>query len=222
MSCISLGEYDDTVGLRSDYNLYYCETGTPAFKIANTYFTFAQWQAFGYDTHSVVINPNFIDFTNFVPSAPLNYGTNLGSAWQTGLTANAGWSTSTMPATANQGAIWQVGARVAQNTILTPAVLPNPGQGQPAFDTSTISVSAYPNPYVSEVNFNITSPVSGEGTLEIYDLSGSQVAWVLAGDFMAGSLKTVTYRFGPTQRQLLIYIFKIGNKIIRGKLLPRE
>jgi hypothetical protein len=222
VSCISLEEYDDTVGLRSDYNLYYCETGTPTFKIANTYFTLAQWQAFGYDIHSVVVNPNFIDFTNFVPSAPLYYGTNLGTSWQTGLAANAIWSTSAMPATANQGNVWQVGARVVPNTILTPAVLPNLGLVQDSPDSGAISVSAYPNPYASEVNFNITSPVSGKGTIEIYDILGSEVARVFVGDIMAGSPKTVTYRLGPTQRQLLIYILKIGNKIIRGKLVPRE
>ena len=33
-----------------------------------------QWQAMGYDTHSDVINPNFIDFPNFVQPAPLYYG----------------------------------------------------------------------------------------------------------------------------------------------------
>jgi hypothetical protein len=60
VSCISLEECDDTVGLRSDHNLFYCETGTPAFKIANTYFTLAQWQALGYNKNSGVVNPTLI------------------------------------------------------------------------------------------------------------------------------------------------------------------
>jgi hypothetical protein len=112
VSCISLGEFDDTVGLRSDYNLFYCEIGIPTFKIAGKYFTLPQWQSLGFDTHSVVANPNFLDFTNFVPISPLEYGTNLDPAWQEGLAGNAIWSTVAMPATANQRSKWQVGARV--------------------------------------------------------------------------------------------------------------
>ena len=40
--------------------------------------TFSEWQALGYDTHSVVVNPNFKDFVSFVPAARLDYGTDLG------------------------------------------------------------------------------------------------------------------------------------------------
>ena len=44
--------------------------------------TFEQWQALGYDLHSVVINPEFINFTDFVPPMRLDYGKNLGSDLQ--------------------------------------------------------------------------------------------------------------------------------------------
>jgi hypothetical protein len=224
VSCISLGEYDDTVGLRSDYNLFYCETGTPTFKIGSggnsVYYTFAQWQALGFDTNSEVINPNFIDFTNFAPIAPLYNGTNLGSAWQTGLAGNAVWTTTSMPPTANQGSTWKVGARVVSNGGSLPSILPGSGVVT-AFNTAGISVSAYPNPYATEVNFNIIPYVSGRGSLEIYDLSWRQVALVFEGDLVAGSEKTVSYRLGPAFGQLLIYIRKIGNNITQGKLLPR-
>ena len=224
--CISLGEYDDTVGLRSDYNLFYCETGTPTFNIGSggnsVNYTFAQWQAMGFDTHSDVINPNFIDFTNFVPSAPLYYGANLGSDWQTGLAGNAVWTTTSMPATTNQGSTWQVGARVVFNGGgALPSILPGPVQAS-AFNNAGISVSAYPNPYATEVNFNIIPSISGRGSLEIYDLSGRRVALVFEGDFVAGSEETVTYKPGPALGQLLVYICKIGNNIIQGKLLPRQ
>src|ERR1017187_115092 len=109
---IRLETTDCQTGFISDYNVFYCTTGTPMFQIADSTYTFSQWQSFGYDTHSVVVDPNFLDFTNFIPSAPLYYGTNLGPAWQTGLAVNAAWGTSAMPATANQGSAWQVGARI--------------------------------------------------------------------------------------------------------------
>ncbi len=98
-------------GFESDYNVFYCESGTPIFNYLGTVKTFAQWQALGFDTHSVVVNPNFKDFTDFVPSGRLDYGTDLGSAWQTGLSVNAVWGT-TNPEPTNQNGTWQVGARV--------------------------------------------------------------------------------------------------------------
>ena len=65
----------------------------------------------GYDTHSVVINPNFINFTDFVPGDRLDYGNDLGITWQKGLSVDAVWG-STDPETANQNGTWQVGARI--------------------------------------------------------------------------------------------------------------
>jgi hypothetical protein len=108
---INLYEDADLTGFQCDYNLYYCEDGAPAFKIKNVSYTFSQWQSMGYDTHSVIANPEFLDFSGFVPSKPLYYGKNLGAEWQSGLSANAVWGV-TDPATTNQNKEWQVGARV--------------------------------------------------------------------------------------------------------------
>ena len=60
-------DQESLTGFESDYNVYYCETGSPKFNAGGSVKTFAQWQALGYDIHSVVINPNFKDFINFVP-----------------------------------------------------------------------------------------------------------------------------------------------------------
>lgn len=99
-------------GFESDYNLFYCEAGTPVFNYLGTQKTFTEWQALGYDTHSIVINPNFNNFTDFVPAVRLNYGTNLGTTWQTGLSTTATWVLNSSPVTVNQNGTWQVGARV--------------------------------------------------------------------------------------------------------------
>jgi hypothetical protein len=104
-------------GFESDYNLFYCESGTPVFNYLGTPKTFAQWQALGYDLHSVVINPNFKDFTDFVPKARLDYGTDLGTSWQKGLAVNAVWGI-TDPATSNQNGTWQVGARIYSSQVI--------------------------------------------------------------------------------------------------------
>lgn len=101
-------------GFECDYNVYWVEEGdhTPVFNAGGSTKTWDQWRALGYDAHSVVMNPNFIDFVNFVPSARLNYGTDLGTEFNTGLSTNATWVVGTPPATTVQNGTWQTGARV--------------------------------------------------------------------------------------------------------------
>jgi hypothetical protein len=109
---IKIENSQDLAGFESDYNVFWCESGTPMFNYLGVSLTFAQWQALGYDTHSVVVNPNFKDFTNFVPASRLDYGTNLGTEWQTGLSTTATWVLGNAPATTDQNGTWQVGARI--------------------------------------------------------------------------------------------------------------
>jgi hypothetical protein len=108
----------------------------------------------GFDTHSAVVNPQFVDLVNFVPSNRLDYGINLGTEWQKGLSANAGWGT-TDPLTADQDGTWQVGAIV--HSSATP---------------SSNEIQLYPNPAkryvnISNVHAGITTP-----SIKIYDLTG--------------------------------------------------
>jgi hypothetical protein len=102
----------ELVGFESDYNVFWCSSGTPYFYYLGSEITFAQWQSHGYDLHSVVINPNFIDFVNFVPTTRLNYGTDLGTDYNTGLSTSAVWTVGVSPATTAQNGAWQVGARI--------------------------------------------------------------------------------------------------------------
>jgi PKD repeat protein len=102
--------------LECDYNVYWAEDNdnTPAFFniTTSTYYTWAQWRALGFDAHSVNVNPNFVDTIDFVPTARLDYGTNLGSTYNTGLSTTADWVVGSTPTTAVQNGTWQVGARV--------------------------------------------------------------------------------------------------------------
>ncbi len=108
---IKIYENECLPGFESDYNLFWCEEGEPIFEIAGVAKTFTQWQALGYDKHSVIINPNFINYIDFVPDTRLDYGNDLGITWQKGLSVDAVWG-STDPETANQNGTWQVGARI--------------------------------------------------------------------------------------------------------------
>jgi uncharacterized protein YjdB len=113
----------------SDYNVFWCEDGEPVFEIAGVQKTFTQWQALGYDAHSVVVNPNFNNLTDFVPASRLNYGTNLGSNWQTGLSTTASWIVGSAPETALQNGAWQVGARIYSTQVVPVSGITVTGEG---------------------------------------------------------------------------------------------
>ena len=121
----------------SDYNVFWCTVGEPTFAIDGVKYTWHQWKALGYDLHSQLMNPNFIDTIDFVPTARLDYGLDLGMEWQTGLSITASWVAGSPPATANQNGKWQVGARITQitnNDSLSHSngfkIYPNPSNGK--------------------------------------------------------------------------------------------
>lgn len=53
----------------------------------------------------LVLDPNFINFSSLVRVAKLDFGTNLGYQWQTGLSTKAVWR-KTSPDTTNQNGKW--------------------------------------------------------------------------------------------------------------------
>jgi hypothetical protein len=151
-------------GFESDYNVFWCESGTPLFNYLESSKTFAQWQALGYDKHSVVINPHFNNTTDFVPATRLDYGADLGPAWQTGLSTTATWSPGVSPATAAQNGTWQVGARIYGGTV------------QPPPATVNIKMTVYPNPAHQIINLQLEYSSQDNGTtpmtVRIYDMKG--------------------------------------------------
>jgi len=93
----------------SDYNLYYGMSGNPFSNNSGTYWTYAQWQGFGYDAHGQTANPNLDG--NYKPQASsksvIGQGTNLTSLCTGDLTALcADKSGSARPASG----LWDLGA----------------------------------------------------------------------------------------------------------------
>jgi hypothetical protein len=107
-------------GFESDYNVFYCESGTPVFNYLGALKTFAQWQALGYDKHSIVANPNFNDFNHLAPKSGFYIGTDLGDEFRTGLANKAEWIAGSSPATADQDNIWQAGAIISETIASNP------------------------------------------------------------------------------------------------------
>ena len=181
-------------GFECDYNIYYCESGTPVFQVDGSLKTFAEWQAMGYDTHSRVINPNFKDLVSFVPAARLDYGTDLGQAFATGLAVDAKWGT-TSPATATQNGRWQVGA-VIYKEVAEPAPLPKYSgsvinNATPARLEMTFSL-ALANILPATSTFNVK--VNGTSrTVSAVTVSGTKVTLTLASPVAHGDAVTIAY-----------------------------
>ena len=181
-------------GFECDYNIYYCESGTPVFLVDGSLKTFSEWQAMGYDTHSKVINPNFKDLVSFVPAARLDYGTDLGQAFATGLSVDAKWGT-TSPATATQNGRWQVGA-VIYKEVAEPAPAPEYlgaliDNATPARLEMTFSLTLA-NILPATSSFTVT--VNGTpGSVSTVSVSGTKVLLGLSSRVSYGDRITVAY-----------------------------
>lgn len=209
---ITIDDAESLKELKCDYNVYWCESGSPRFSINGSVKTFAQWQAMGYDTHSVVVNPEFKDLVNFAPSKRLDYGTDLGVQWATGLSTRAVWSNKD-PETVSQNGTWQVGAVIYEG-ISNPAPAPgpdtvpvivNPVQNppKPLFVSSVIENAS---PSILEMNYNIPlAPVippdssfivtvnGSAATARNVSISGSKVSLKLQKNILQGDIVTVSY-----------------------------
>lgn len=152
---ITIADEESLNGFECDYNVYWCETGSPLFIIDDQPFTFEQWQARGYDKNSVVMNPSFRDLVNFVPGNRIDRGKDLGSEWSQGLSTEARWGSSD-PATTSQNGIWQVGAVI------------HAGEGEEADP----GIEIYPNPVRNELNISNPGPDILPQIVRIYDFTG--------------------------------------------------
>ncbi len=85
-------------------------------------------------------------------------------------------------------------------------------QGQP-------SVIAAPNPFNDRIRFSMKSDISGRGSLELYNMLGQKVKTVFQGYVEKGMTKTIEYNVPGPQRQNLIYLFRVGDQKVSGKLI---
>jgi len=88
-------------------------------------------------------------------------------------------------------------------------------------ESDKLSVTAYPNPYQHEVNFQIVSPLAGRALLEVYNTMGQKLAVVNNANITTGKSFTVRYNVPPAQRGgPLFYRLTVGKLIATGTLIP--
>jgi hypothetical protein len=203
---ITIDDEESLTGLVCDYNVYWCESGSPRFKVNGSVKTFAQWQAMGYDTHSVVADPKFKDLINFVPSERLDYGTDLGADWSVGLATGASWGSGD-PATTAQNGKWQVGAVIlpGSSSAEIPPVPPasadtttTPGSNVTGDKSEIITVPTIAKDFLDVTVANAKPSVSK--ILRIFDFSGKM--------YVEKNLDTASTRI-PFSLNAGIYILKV-------------
>jgi hypothetical protein len=88
----------------------------------------------------------------------------------------------------------------------------------PVLNNDQPTVNAYPNPFNNRVKFAIVSPTSGDGSLEIYNIMGQKVKTIYQGHINAGN-QSFELTIPKKQQATLIYVFRVGDKKVTGKLL---
>jgi hypothetical protein len=126
-----------------------------------------------------------------------------GSGYQ--VTASSGSCSSTATSC---GTPSQQQARITEQTAV------NLGQNQ-------IGVKTYPNPFNNKVKFEINSPEAGNGSLEVYNTLGQKVKTIYQGHINAGS-QTFELSLPTKLRSMLVYIFRVGDKQVTGKLIQTD
>jgi len=80
------------------------------------------------------------------------------------------------------------------------------------------TVKAYPNPFSDRVKFLVSSSVSGNGSLDVYNMMGQRVKTVYTG-FIAAGTQTFELSLPTQQVSSLVYVLRIGDKKMTGKIL---
>lgn len=80
------------------------------------------------------------------------------------------------------------------------------------------TVTAYPNPFTNQVKFVISSPLSGNGSLEVYNELGQKVKTIYRG-FIKSGTQNFELSLPTKQKTALFYVFRVEDKQVTGKLL---
>lgn len=117
---VQINDEDASYKHTIDYNVYYSTKEKPFIKDTTEY-TFSEWQALGYDTHSVMLTTEQVDSLfptgQLYSSTPQVIGENLGESNEDGLDISTNWgSQTTIPSIVTKKQLtvgaWQVGAYI--------------------------------------------------------------------------------------------------------------
>jgi hypothetical protein len=77
----------------------------------------------------------------------------------------------------------------------------------------------YVYPYTDKIKFVIQSPVSGQATLDVFNMLGQKIKTVFQGQVVAGIGQSVEYIVPKVNTGNLMYILRVGDHKATGKLI---
>ncbi len=84
-------------------------------------------------------------------------------------------------------------------------------------DVKELTINAYPNPFLEQLNFRFVSPVSGKAVLEVYNVHGQRLGVVFDGNVTSGVQNFARFsNEGATG--ILIYKLNVGGQVLTGKV----
>jgi PKD repeat protein len=201
-------------GFECDYNIYYCAGSNPVFYVNGSSITWVAWLALGYDTHSVIVNPNFINTTALVPTSRLNYGTNLGSTYQSGLSTSATWVVGSAPSVINQNGSWQIGARLYSASALPNAAFTASATNITAGTTVTFTDQSTGSPTSWYWTFGETPVSTLQNPTHLYNNAGSYTVSLTATNSAGSDVETkINYINVTSYGAHVYYISPTGSDI---------
>lgn len=87
---------------------------------------------------------------------------------------------------------------------------------------TSLTVSAFPNPFTDKVRFTIQAPSAGKATLEVYNMLGQKVGVPFEGNLSANETRNVEYAAPLNNRTNLIYMLRMNGKQVTGKLMSTK
>ncbi|MGN6295415.1 MAG: hypothetical protein ACTHM7_01430 [Ginsengibacter sp.] len=153
---------------------------------------------------------------NSNPPQTINY-TGTGNVIFSGLTFGDGFSvTATNNASGCVSAANTCGSTTSSRKMSTSST---PTVHAITLEEPLTKVTAAPNPFGDIIKFSLQSAVSGQGSLELYNMLGQKIKTVFQGYVQKGEIKTIDYSVPGGQHTNLIYLFKVGNERKTGILI---
>ena len=90
------------------------------------------------------------------------------------------------------------------------------------FIHADISFRAYPNPFSQSVYFEFRPDVSADALLEIYDVKGALIKVLYEGPVYASQYYRIQYSASDLQTGVFVYILRLDDKVIIGRLLHAQ
>jgi hypothetical protein len=84
---------------------------------------------------------------------------------------------------------------------------------------SAVEVTASPNPYTDRVRFVITSKISGQASLDVFNSTGQKIATPFRGYINAGRAQSVEYNVPSSLQGHFIYRVNVKDRFASGKVV---